>query len=121
VADYEGDVIDPAEAEKHVSFAEELLAKSLQIIPANDHPPVRDKSTHELLAATIAEESAKHALAKAFCELAMKQGESVHPGLESELVLYGSEQDLNDLVVNVAEMTDLKSYLKSKVTLPSLG
>jgi uncharacterized protein (UPF0332 family) len=121
IADYEGDVIDPAEAEKHVSFAEELLAKALQSIPASEHPPIPNKTAQEVLAPTIAEEAAKHALAKAFCELAAKKGETVHPGLASELVLYASETDLNDLIVNIGEMNDLNSYLKTKVTLPSLG
>jgi uncharacterized protein (UPF0332 family) len=121
VADYEGDEIDGVEAEKHVSFAEELLEKAVQLIPSSERPLIPNKKPQDMLAAARAEEAVKHALAKAFCDLATKRGESVHPGLASELVLYGTETDINDLIVNIGEMNDLNSYLKSRVTLPSLG
>jgi len=121
IADYEGDVIDGVDAERHISFAEELLEKALQIIPASEHPAIPNKTPQEILAATRAEEAAKHALAKAFCDSAAKRGEVVQPGLVSELVLYGTESDLNDLIVNIGEMNDLNSYLKSRIPLPSLG
>jgi len=39
----------------------------------------------------------------------------------SELVLYGTESNLHDLIVNIGEMNDVKSYPKFRIPLPSLG
>jgi len=62
-----------------------------------------------------------YALAQAFCDAAAKKGEVVEPGLVSELVLYGTESNLHDLIVNIGEMNDVKSYPKFRIPLPSLG
>jgi uncharacterized protein (UPF0332 family) len=121
VADYENEGIEAADAEHYVTFAETLLVKALELTPASDHPPLSKKTPQDILIETREEEAAKHALAKAFCDLATKRGENVYPGLVSELSLYGTEETLNGLIADADEMTDLQSYVKARVPVPSLG
>ena len=121
VADYENDGIDPDEAEYIVSFAEDLYEKALTLLPTNEHPPPAKKTPQEILIETIKEESAKRALAIAFCDLATKRGENIYAGLVNELALYGTEETLTGLIGDADEMTDLQSYVKSRIPIPSLG
>ena len=89
--------------------------------PTSDHPPPTKKTPQEILIETREEEAAKHALAKAFCDLAAKRGENIYPGLVNELSLYGTEETLTGLIADADEMTDLQSYVKARVSVPSLG
>lgn len=60
-------------------------------------------------------------LARIFCSLAGAGGEVVPPSLESELTLYvESERHLVALVAEIDRMDDLRSYLGSRVALPSM-
>jgi uncharacterized protein (UPF0332 family) len=121
LADYEGDDIGSAEATMHVRFAEELLDCTLALFPTDEHPALSTKTSQEILVDMIGEEAAKKALAHAFIDLARNKGEIVHAGLAFELVLYSTEQELIDLIVNIDDMNELSSYLRTRVTLPSLG
>jgi uncharacterized protein (UPF0332 family) len=121
VADYENEGIGATDAEHYVSFAETLLDKALELTPASDHPPPSEKTPLEILIETREEEAAKYALATAFCHLAAKRGENIYPGLVNELALYGTEETLTGLIADAGEMTDLQSYVRSRVPVPSLG
>jgi hypothetical protein len=41
--------------------------------------------------------------------------------LADELVLYGTESSLTELIAEIDEMTDLASFVKARVPVPSLG
>jgi HEPN domain len=120
IADYENAGVEPEEAEDFIAFAEELYEKALGLLPANEHPPPVKKSPQEILIEAKSEEAAKHALASAFCSLAAKRGEVIHAGLADELVLYGTETSLTELIAEIDEMTDLASFVKARVLVPSL-
>jgi uncharacterized protein (UPF0332 family) len=121
VADYENEGLDVGDAEHYVAFAEELFGKALELIPTSDHPTLNKKTPQEILIETREEDAAKNALAKAFCDLATKRGENVGVGLVGELSLYGNEETLTSLITDVDEMTDLQSFVKARVPVPSLG
>jgi uncharacterized protein (UPF0332 family) len=120
IADYENAGIDPDDAERFVAFAEELYQKALGLLPVDEHPPPVKKSPQEILIEAKGEEAAKHALASAFCALVAKRGEVIHAGLADELVLYGTESSLTELIAEIDEMTDLASFVKARVPVPSL-
>jgi hypothetical protein len=119
VADYENAGLNRDEAEQLVAFAEELYEKALELVPADQHPPPVKKSPQETLIEAKEEEAAKHALASAFCALATKRGEVIHTGLADELVLYGTESSLTELIAEIDEMTDLASFVRARVPVPS--
>ena len=110
-----------AEADAHVTFAEVLIHRALNLFPADERPSLPDRTPTGILEEEIAEDAAKKALANAFCDLAQKKGSVIRLGLAPELVLYGTEQELTELVINIDDMNDLNSYLSSRITLPSLG
>jgi uncharacterized protein (UPF0332 family) len=119
VADYENAGLDRDEAEQFVAFAEELYERAIGLLPADQHLPPVKKSPQELLIEAKEQEAAKHALASAFCALAAKRGEVIHTGLADELVLYGTESSLTELIAEIDEMTDLASFVKARVPVPS--
>jgi len=121
VADYENDGITVKEAERYVSFAEALLSKAFELIPADEHPTPIARSPQEILTAATAEEAAKRALAKTFCDLASRRNEQIPASLQDELILYGTESDLHDLIISIDEMTDLRSYIKARLPIPTWG
>jgi uncharacterized protein (UPF0332 family) len=119
IADYENAGLDRDDAERYATFAEELYEKALGLLPAAEHPPSVKKSPQEILIEAKKEEAAKHALASAFCALAAKRGEVIHAGLVDELVLYGTESSLTELIAEIDEMNDLASFVKARVPVPS--
>jgi hypothetical protein len=116
VADYEEHSILIDEAAEHIDFAQDILNRALELIPAAEHPVSRAIS----LTDALKDEAAERALAVAFCELAEKRGESLPPGFAEELTLYGDVERLTQLIADVDAMTDLKSYVQKTIPTPSL-
>lgn len=117
VADYEGDSITKSEAEDHIAFAQRLFDTALMIIPNDEHPEQRPAS----LADAMREDASKKALASAFCELVENRGEALPRGFLEDLVLYGETDMLRKLISDVDTMTDLRSYVRERIPVPSLG
>ncbi len=120
VADYGEASVSAAEVKEYVRKAHELIAFARTMVPDNDFPELPERSSREMLMDQIREEAAKRALAGIFHSLVDAKGETAPLGFEAELVMYASEDDLKDLILNVEEMRDLKSYVGSRVELPSL-
>lgn len=119
IADYENAGLDRDDAERFVAFSEELYEKALGMLPVDERPPPIKTSPQESLMEAKKDEAAKLALAHAFCALVSKRGEVVQAGLADELVLYGTESGLTDLIAEIDQMTDLASFVKARVSVPS--
>lgn len=120
-ADYGDDAIDAAEARDYLSAARKLLAHACEVLPPGMVPHERRTIPQDALMSMKLEAAAKGALADALCKAMKKRGEVLPPGLSADLVLYGEAADLEALIVDIDEMQDASSYVRSRVPVPTFG
>jgi len=121
VADYGETSVPFDEVRDYLQRVRQLIDFARTVVPESDFPELPKKSSREMLLEQIKEEAAKVALADVLRNLVEAKGETTPRGFVDELVIYATEDDLKILILNIGEMQDLKSYIGSRVALPTLG
>jgi uncharacterized protein (UPF0332 family) len=109
IADYDQISVSLAEAKAYVEDAEKFLDEIGGLLPSLPSHARRGLSAKEK-----ADVDVRRSLAVAFCKAVESRGETPPPGLEEQLVLYGTRESLTRMIAELNEMNDLASFISQR-------